>query len=123
MPKRSRSASDEQRVECSVCFEELDDTDACWPCGHAVCTQCEPRFVMHACPLCRATPEMGYDWSSDFAWVAVWYGATRRRYVTVDLQNEPGSRRVLRLARRSGDVEELRQKVIRVLIDHGFWRL
>ena len=56
--------SERERPECPVCYSRLERTKSfAFPCGHAVCTQCNVRMVQTAnnrCPTCRV-PREGYN--------------------------------------------------------------
>ena len=105
---------------CCVCFEPIDDTEPCWPCGHTVCTICETKMGMDPCPLCRTNPRMSEEFHHDFNWLAVNFGATRKRWFFISLQEEPKLRRTLRYLRRH-NASSLHSEVVRILIDRRFW--
>ena len=106
--------------DCCVCLEPIDDTEACWPCGHAVCTSCERKMGMEPCPLCRTPCLMDEAYHPDFLYLAVNFGATRKRWFFVSLQEDPSIRRSLRYLRRH-DFSDLRNEIIRLLIERRFW--
>ncbi|XP_069193061.1 uncharacterized protein [Procambarus clarkii] len=55
-----RSGNDNKPEECSVCFNDYDDTQLrprTLPCGHAFCSQCIDNAIKNGqvtCPSCRA---------------------------------------------------------------------
>ena len=107
--------------DCCVCLEPIDDTEACWSCGHAVCTLCETQMGMAPCPLCRTPCLMSEAYHPDFQWLAVNFGATRKRWYFISLEQDPSIRRSLRYLRRHDSIR-LCSEVVRILIERRFWR-
>ena len=63
---------------------------------------------------------MNEAYHPDFLYLAVNFGATRKRWFFVSLQEDPSIRRSLRYLRRH-DFSDLRNEIIRLLIERRFW--
>ena len=63
---------------------------------------------------------MNEAYHPDFLYLAVNFGATRKRWFFVSLREDPSIRRTLRYLRRR-DSAGLRNEIIRLLIERRFW--